>query len=32
MSQYTIAVIPGSLRKDSFNRVLATALTRTGTA
>ena len=28
MSQYTIAVIPGSLRKDSFNCVLATALTR----
>ena len=26
MSQYTIAVISGSLRKDSFNRALATAL------
>ena len=28
MSQYTIAVIVGSLRKDSFNRSLANALTR----
>lgn len=30
MSQYQIAVIVGSLRKDSFNRQLATALTRLG--
>ena len=28
MSQYNIAVIVGSLRKDSFNRKLATALAR----
>jgi chromate reductase len=28
MSQYPIAVIVGSLRKDSFNRKLATALTK----
>ena len=28
MSQYTIAVIVGSLRKDSFNRSLAQALTK----
>lgn len=28
MSQYTIAVIVGSLRKDSYNRQLATALSR----
>lgn len=28
MRQYTIAVIVGSLRKDSFNRQLATALAR----
>ena len=30
MAQYTIAVVVGSLRKDSFNRQLATALTRLG--
>ncbi|HSX59534.1 MAG TPA: NAD(P)H-dependent oxidoreductase [Tahibacter sp.] len=30
MSQYRIAVIVGSLRKDSFNKKLATALTRLG--
>ena len=30
MSQYTIAVIVGSLRKDSFNKKLATALTKLG--
>ncbi|TDR43183.1 chromate reductase [Tahibacter aquaticus] len=28
MSQYRIAVVVGSLRKDSFNKKLATALTR----
>lgn len=28
MSQHNIAVIVGSLRKDSFNRKLATALAR----
>jgi chromate reductase len=28
MSQYTIAVLVGSLRRDSFNRKLATALAR----
>lgn len=28
MSQYTIAVLVGSLRKDSFNRTLATALAK----
>jgi chromate reductase, NAD(P)H dehydrogenase (quinone) len=28
MSQYQIAVVVGSLRRDSFNRKLATALTR----
>ena len=28
MNQYTIAVVVGSLRKDSFNRQLATALER----
>ncbi len=28
MSQYTIAVIVGSLRKDSFNRTLASALAK----
>ncbi len=32
MSQYTIAVIVGSLRKDSFNKKLATALTKLGPA
>ena len=32
MAQYTIAVVVGSLRKDSFNRQLATALTRLGSA
>lgn len=32
MSQYTIAVIVGSLRKDSFNRKLANALTKLGPA
>ena len=30
MSQYQIAVVVGSLRKDSFNRKLAQALTRLG--
>ena len=30
MSQYEIAVVIGSLRRDSFNRKLATALTRLG--
>src|SRR5690606_16049138 len=30
MSQYQIAVIVGSLRKDSFNRKLATALAKLG--
>lgn len=30
MGQYTIAVVVGSLRKDSFNRQLATALSRLG--
>ena len=30
MSQYTIAVIIGSLRKDSYNKKLATALTKLG--
>lgn len=30
MSQYQIAVIVGSLRKDSFNRKLATALVKLG--
>lgn len=30
MTQYQIAVIVGSLRRDSFNRKLATALTRLG--
>jgi chromate reductase len=30
MSQYQIAVVVGSLRKDSFNRKLAKALTRLG--
>ena len=28
MGQYNIAVVVGSLRKDSFNRQLATALAR----
>ena len=28
MSQYSIAVVVGSLRRDSFNRKLATALTK----
>jgi chromate reductase len=32
MSQYRIAVIVGSLRKDSFNKKLATALSRLGPA
>lgn len=32
MSQFQIAVIVGSLRKDSFNRQLATALARLGPA
>ncbi|GMV29300.1 MAG: hypothetical protein AMXMBFR59_14250 [Rhodanobacteraceae bacterium] len=32
MSQYRIAVIVGSLRKESFNRKLATALSRLGPA
>src|SRR3546814_4166287 len=30
MAQYKIAVVVGSLRKDSFNRKLAKALTRLG--
>ncbi|MGP1614449.1 MAG: NADPH-dependent FMN reductase, partial [Pollutimonas bauzanensis] len=30
MSQYQIAVIVGSLRKESFNRKLANALARLG--
>lgn len=30
MAQYTIAVVVGSLRKDSFNRQLATGLVRLG--
>ena len=30
MAQYTIAVVVGSLRKESFNRQLATALVRLG--
>ena len=32
MSTYRIAVVVGSLRKDSFNRALATALARLGPA
>lgn len=28
MSQYQIAVVVGSLRKDSFNRKLATAIVK----
>jgi chromate reductase len=32
MAQYQIAVLVGSLRKDSFNRKLATALARLGPA
>lgn len=32
MSQYTIAVIVGSLRKDSFNKKLAAALAKLGPA
>ena len=32
MGQFTIAVVVGSLRKDSFNRQLATALARLGPA
>ncbi len=32
MTQYRIAVIVGSLRKDSFNKKLATALSRLGPA
>ncbi len=32
MSQFTIAVIVGSLRKDSFNKKLAAALTKLGPA